>query len=75
MVELIRGIDAERVRANLERIGEELGAACARAGRRREDVAVLAATKYVASEELPKLAAAGVRLVGENRAQDLGEKV
>ena len=75
MVELIRGIDAERVRQNLERIGEELGAACARAGRRGEDVAVLAATKYVACEELPKLAEAGVRLVGENRAQDLGEKV
>jgi uncharacterized pyridoxal phosphate-containing UPF0001 family protein len=36
---------------------------------------VLAATKYVPTAELPTLAAAGVRLVGENRAQDLQEKV
>ncbi len=75
MVELIRGLAPERVRENLERIGEELASACTRAGRKREDVAVLAATKYVACEDLPKLADAGIRLVGENRAQDLQEKV
>jgi PLP dependent protein len=74
VVDLIRDISAERVRENLARIDAELAEACARAGRRREDVAVLAATKYLASDELPKLAAAGVRLLGENRAQDLQEK-
>jgi len=36
---------------------------------------VLAAIKYVSVEELPVLAEAGVRLVGENRAQDLQAKV
>ncbi len=46
----------------------------AAAGERRE-VRVLAATKYVASADLPLLAEAGIRLVGENRAQDLQEKV
>ncbi len=35
---------------------------------------VLAATKYVAAADLPVLAEAGIRLVGENRAQDLQEK-
>ncbi len=40
----------------------------------RERVEVLAATKYVAAEELPKLAEAGLRLLGENRAQDLAQK-
>ena len=57
---------------------EEIAAAARRAGRaapRPRAVEVLAATKYVAGEELPVLAEAGVRLVGENRAQDLREKV
>jgi pyridoxal phosphate enzyme (YggS family) len=36
---------------------------------------ILAATKYIALEDLPTLADAGVRLVGENRAQDLQAKV
>jgi uncharacterized pyridoxal phosphate-containing UPF0001 family protein len=38
-------------------------------------VQVLAATKYLRSEDLPALAAGGVGLVGENRAQDLEQKV
>jgi hypothetical protein len=37
-------------------------------------VELLAAVKYVAAEELEVLAAAGVRLVGENRAQELERK-
>jgi pyridoxal phosphate enzyme (YggS family) len=75
MVELIRGVTAERVRENLLRITEELALACERAGRPRNAVEVLAATKYIACEDLPKLAEGGLRLVGENRAQDLQEKV
>ena len=35
---------------------------------------VVAATKYVSAEELGVLAAAGVEVVGENRAQDLEAK-
>lgn len=64
MVDLIRGLDAARVRARLDEVREEVG----------PDVEVLAATKYVAAEELPVLAEAGVTLVGENRAQDLEAK-
>ena len=75
MVELIRGIAPERVRENLLRITDELALACERAGRPSDAVEVLAATKYIACEDLPKLAEGGVRLVGENRAQDLQEKV
>lgn len=67
MAELIRGLRAEVVRANLERLRAEIAS-------RRGDphaVQILAATKYVAGEELPVLARAGVTLLGENRAQDL----
>jgi uncharacterized pyridoxal phosphate-containing UPF0001 family protein len=60
----IHGIDAERVRANLERVREKAGSA----------VEVLAATKYLPVEELGVLAEAGIDLVGENRLQDLEAK-
>jgi uncharacterized pyridoxal phosphate-containing UPF0001 family protein len=60
----ITGLEAERVRANLERIREEAG----------PGVEVLAATKYVPLEEMEALAEAGVELVGENRLQDLEAK-
>jgi uncharacterized pyridoxal phosphate-containing UPF0001 family protein len=67
---LIRGLRAERVRANLERACEQIAAT----GRDPAGVQLLAAIKYVALEELPVLAEAGITLVGENRAQDLEAK-
>ena len=80
MVELIDHLDAERVAANLQRIRREIDAALAarppaREGAGRPPVEILAATKYVRAADLPTLYQAGVRLVGENRAQDLQEKV
>lgn len=75
MVELVSGLDAERVRANLERIRAQLDDASARAGREPGAVELLAATKYLPADELPALAKAGVGVVGENRAQDLEAKV
>ena len=57
-------MDAERVRANLERVRERIG----------DDVEICAAIKYVEAEDLPALAEAGIELVGENRAQELLKK-
>jgi uncharacterized pyridoxal phosphate-containing UPF0001 family protein len=57
-------LSAEIVRENYERIRAEVG----------PSVTVVAATKYVSVEELSVLAAAGVEVVGENRAQDLEAK-
>ena len=54
-------LDPTKVRGNLERIRERLG----------PDVEILAATKYLPAEDMPRLAEAGIVLVGENRAQDL----
>jgi uncharacterized pyridoxal phosphate-containing UPF0001 family protein len=70
MAELFTGLDAARVRANLERVRERIAAA----GRDPAEVEVCAATKYVPAAELPALAEAGVTLVGENRAQELAQK-
>jgi uncharacterized pyridoxal phosphate-containing UPF0001 family protein len=70
VAELIRGLDAGLVRANLERVREEI----AGTGRDPAGVEVLAAVKYVALEELGVLAEAGIVVAGENRAQDLEAK-
>ena len=75
MAQLIQGLSVERVRANVERVRAEIADAAARAGRRADDVELLAAVKYVAVDELPVLAAAGIALAGENRAQELVRKV
>ena len=61
---LVHGLDAARIAANLERAWEVAG----------DGVEILAATKYVPLEEMGALAEAGVRLVGENRQQDLAAK-
>ncbi len=60
----IHGLEAEKIRANLERVREAVG----------EKVEILAATKYLPVEEMEALAEAGVELVGENRLQDLEAK-
>ena len=60
----IHGLDAGRVRTNLERVRRRAG----------PQVEILAATKYVPVDEMGTLADAGVTLVGENRLQDLEAK-
>jgi pyridoxal phosphate enzyme (YggS family) len=74
VAELIHGLDGARVRANVERVREEIAAAARRAGRDPDDVELLAAVKYVPLDELPALGEAGLTLLGENRAQDLEAK-
>ncbi len=61
---LIHGLDAAKIATNLTAARELAG----------PGVEILAATKYVPLEEMGALAAAGVRLVGENRQQDLAAK-
>jgi pyridoxal phosphate enzyme (YggS family) len=57
-------LSPDTIRANYERIRGELG----------PEVTIVAATKYVAAEDLGALAEAGIEIVGENRAQDLAAK-
>jgi PLP dependent protein len=80
MVELMRDLRAEVLSANLERLRGEIALAAQHAQRRpaadgRRTVEILAASKYVAVDDLAVLAQAGVGLLGENRAQDLQQKV
>ena len=57
-------LSPELVRENLARIREEIG----------PGPTIVAATKYVAVEDMPALAEAEVEVVGENRLQDLAAK-
>jgi uncharacterized pyridoxal phosphate-containing UPF0001 family protein len=70
MAELITGLSARHVREQLERVRDTIAANRADPERAQ----VLAAVKYVAVQELPVLAEAGITLVGENRAQELVAK-
>lgn len=54
-------LSPDEVRARYARVRSEVG----------PNVTVVAATKYVSVDEMAVLAAAGIEVVGENRAQDL----
>jgi hypothetical protein len=71
----VAGLNVEVVRANLEAVQARVAGAAQRSGRKPGDVEILVAVKYVGAEDIETLAQAGVTLVGENRAQDLIEKV
>jgi PLP dependent protein len=66
LVDLIRGLSAHEVGTALRRVRDEIAEV---AGGR--EVEILAAVKYVPVEELEVLDEAGLRVLGENRAQDL----
>jgi pyridoxal phosphate enzyme (YggS family) len=65
---------AQSVRERFAEVEGRVAAAAQAAGRDPADVRILVATKYVAAEHLGVLREAGVRLIGENRAQDLAAK-
>jgi PLP dependent protein len=68
-------MNPETVRANAARIRDEIDAAARRAGRDPSDVELLAAVKYVDVADIGALIDAGITLFGENRAQELEQKV
>ncbi len=70
MPRLITGLDAARIHSRVEQVRSAIAAA----GRDPSEVELLAAVKYVPLEEIGVLAEAGLKVVGENRAQDLEAK-
>lgn len=62
------------IRENLLRVQDEIDAACGRAGRRTEDVQLMAVSKVHPVELLLEARAAGQRLFGENRVQEFAVK-
>ena len=66
-------LDPERIRANRVAIEQRMVAACVRSGRETRP-RLLMASKYLDVEGMAMVAQAGIRLVGENRAEGLEGK-
>lgn len=64
----------QHISENLERIEREIAAACARAGRRRDEVQLIAVSKTFAAEAIDAAVTAGVTHIGENRVQEFRDK-
>ncbi|MFZ3571062.1 YggS family pyridoxal phosphate-dependent enzyme [Streptomyces sp. BH097] len=60
--------------ANLATVEERITAACAAAGRKRDDVTLIVVTKTYPASDVRILAGLGVRHVAENRDQDAAPK-
>jgi pyridoxal phosphate enzyme (YggS family) len=65
----------EDIRANLQRVLERIARAADHAGRRTEDVLLIAVSKTVEAERIRQAVAAGVRALGENRVQEARAKI
>src|SRR2546427_500237 len=63
------------IRASLERVRERIARAAARAGRRAEDVLLIAVSKAVEPVRIREAVAAGVPALGENRVQEARAKI
>jgi PLP dependent protein len=63
------------IRANLEGVHERVARACGRAGRKPDDVLLIAVSKTVEIERIRAAVAAGVKALGENRVQEAKDKV
>lgn len=62
--------EQEVLKDRLEQIEKRIQAACDRANRKREEVKIIAVTKYVKADTIGNLLAVGVEDIGENRLQD-----
>ncbi|MEN6478648.1 MAG: YggS family pyridoxal phosphate-dependent enzyme [Anaerolineales bacterium] len=60
-----------QIRAHVAEVQERLAAACARSGRPREAVTLVAVTKMRSLDEVRAAYACGLRDLGENRSEDL----
>jgi pyridoxal phosphate enzyme (YggS family) len=63
------------IAVNVARVLDRVGGAAARAGRRPDDVLVVAVTKTVGPDRIREAMACGLRVFGENRVQEAREKV
>lgn len=64
-------MDDNNIAENIKRIREKIAHAAAAAGRSESDIQLMAVTKTVGTQEILKAVSAGLRLLGENRVQEL----
>lgn len=58
----------------LQHIQERINQACTRSGRNRDDIHIVAVTKYVDTLIIEEVLQAGLHHIGENKAQDIMHK-
>lgn len=68
------GVETSTIAANAARIQERIAAAAERAGRRANDITLVAVAKTFPAEAIREAYAAGVRHLGENRVQEWESK-
>ncbi len=61
----------DKIKQNLRRISDNVSEACARTGRSRQEVSIVAVTKSVGLEAIKNLIKLGLLDIGENRAAQL----
>lgn len=64
----------DEIRANLAAVNARIEAACAKAGRKREEVTLVAVSKTFPAEAVTNAIAAGATHVGENKVQEARDK-
>ncbi|MEV6119643.1 YggS family pyridoxal phosphate-dependent enzyme [Streptomyces sp. NPDC052077] len=64
----------DEIATNLAKVEERIAAACAAAGRHRDEVTLIVVTKTYPADDVRRLASLGVRHVAENRDQDAAPK-
>ena len=67
-------LSPDQIRENLVAVERRIAAACDRAGRRREEVTLVAVSKTFPAEAVQAVIEAGATDVGENRVQEAREK-
>lgn len=65
---------SEEIRANVMAVEQRIAAACARAGRRRDEVTLVAVSKTFPADDASAALAAGLVHLGENRVQEARDK-
>lgn len=63
-----------RIADNIARVREEMEQAAARAGKTASQIKLIAVSKYQPTERILEAVEAGIRIFGENHAQELNEK-
>jgi len=65
---------SDTLAARLEKIEEKIAAACRRCGRKRQEIGLMAVTKFQSAEAAEAAWQSGIRLFGESRVQEAAGK-
>lgn len=66
---------AAQLKDDFNRVNDRIADAAARAGKRREDVVMIAVTKYAGMDQIRQIVELGQADLGENRVQQLSQRV